>query len=107
MTKDEDEHLPIGLFWSQIVRVSKKEPFIMPLARPSTGIPPETKRNYNLAATRRRYTVVLLGYIDDAWLSNLDETAQSVVAPGRSSNPLDPFAVRTSQLADLVIFCIN
>lgn len=57
------------------------------------GYSPDIKRDYNLAATKRKYILVPLGTIDDSHMSSVDETALATPAPGLSPTPLDPFAV--------------
>lgn len=76
------------------------------IGSPFHGYSPDIKENYNLAATKRRHTLVSLGHIDDAKLSSFDETARSIPTPGKSPSPLDPFAVRNT-FAYFVIFLLT
>ncbi|EGX92352.1 hypothetical protein CCM_03724 [Cordyceps militaris CM01] len=57
-----------------------------------TGYQIQIKEHYNLAATNRRHTVVLLGCMDEAWLDSLEAAAHSIALPKKSPNLLDPFA---------------
>jgi hypothetical protein len=60
---------------------------------PFQGYQVGVKRNYNLSETQRKYSAILLGYIDDSQVDYLSGYATAVQAPGVSSTPLDPFAV--------------
>jgi hypothetical protein len=60
---------------------------------PFHGYRVEVKPSYDLSRTRRRYTLVFLGCVDDSWLDELAGAAMSISAAGISSTPLDPWAV--------------
>ncbi|KAK7996660.1 hypothetical protein PG989_004700 [Apiospora arundinis] len=62
------------------------------IGNPFQGYALEIKESHNLAASRRRYTLVPLGSFDDSKMGSVDETAHSTPAPGLSPTPLDPFA---------------
>jgi|SRR5688572_6706898 hypothetical protein len=60
---------------------------------PFQGYDPEVKLGYKLEDTRRQYTRIFLGRIDEGWNQYLRQIAGSIPCPGISPTPLDPFAV--------------
>lgn len=66
------------------------------IGSPFHGYNLEVKEEFDLSKEFKKHSCVFLGSLGDSWKSQLAGVAQSVAAPGISSTPLDPFAVRLS-----------
>lgn len=53
------------------------------IGSPFHGYQTDVKVQYDISKTRRRYTRIPLGKMDDAWAGRLEEIARSIKAPGR------------------------
>ncbi|KAH7207389.1 hypothetical protein DER44DRAFT_374173 [Fusarium oxysporum] len=62
------------------------------IGSPFHGYHPEIKPTYDISKTKRRFTRIALGIMDDAWLGHVEQVARSIKGADKSPNPLDPFA---------------
>ncbi|KAI9163544.1 phosphotransferase family protein [Paramyrothecium foliicola] len=89
-------HLPkVPAHWALMVTEDKDEPVgtvFHATGSPFHGYHPEVKIKYNLRNTKRKYSRIFVGNIDESWSSQLANKARSLPGPAKSPAPLDPFA---------------